>query len=696
MLGPRLERVPSAEREEPDSRQALLEMLRRRVAEIGDSVVGLRDDLPDYHPSIRADRDPVKDHAEELVRALYVTYIVHDLGYRPESVSIEHGVRARVGRGQRDKYADIVISRLASKHPAPYCVIELKTPEAWYAEKEAAWEEQLFGLVGFIDPRPSCLAYGTWRPDSHNHVPLELELVDSVEWSTHSDWSRAGQPVQSDMIPANYGKPRKEPYVNGSALKDLRREIGVTELNHLQRNLHNVLWGGGSETDSEVFNLITRLIFAKAYDETLTAPGQQYRFQILDGEPVEVALERITQLFREALVERLGYSEAVANAMDVRVPGKGTAAQIRFAVERLERYHFTDLANSSSRPDMLGSFFEYIMRAGFKQSKGQFFTHANIAEFVVQALDLGEWSVERAARGHRPPKILDPSVGAGTFLIRAMNCIHAHLAEYSQNHSNGFSQATQSVVDDIIDRPRRNEWARESCFGMEINSDLGLTAQVNMFVHGDGSSSIFAGPENGDGLLPLSHYPHIAISPARTVPPYPQSVADSFDAIITNPPFAVDFTDEQQDAHIATFTVAKQTIHSEEIFLERWFQFLKPGGRLGAVVPNSLLDSRSATPGRDFLVKHFWIKAIVSLPSDAFYPHTMTKTSLLFAQKKTYDELAKSYQMDAVQNLHENGTIIFAQVGYLGYRRTAKSEITDERNDLDRVLPPLKEARIWS
>ena len=460
--------------------------------------------------------------------------------------------------------------------------------------------------------------------------------------------------------------------------------------------MHNVLWGGGSETDSEVFNLITRLIFAKAYDETLTVPGQQYRFQILDGEPVEVALERITQLYREALVGRLGYSEAVAAAIDVRVPGKSTDARIRFAIERLERYHFTDLANSSSRPDMLGSFFEYIMRAGFKQSKGQFFTHANIAEFVVQALDLGEWSVERADKGNQPPKILDPSAGAGTFLIRAMNCIHAHLEDYAKGNSDSFSQATQNVVAGIIDRPRRNEWARESCYGMEINSDLGLTAQVNMFVHGDGSSSIFAGPEHGDGLLPLSHYPHKAISPARTVPPYPQSVADSFDAIITNPPFAVDFTDEQHDAHIGTFTVAKRTRHSEEIFLERWFQFLKPGGRLGAVVPNSLLDSRSASAGRDFLVKHFWIRAIVSLPSDAFYPHTMTKTSLLFAQKKTYDELAESYRMDAEQNLHANGTILFAQVGYLGYRRTAKSEVTDLRNDLDRILPALKEERIWS
>ena len=682
--------------EDQDSRQALLDVLRRRVAETEDCVVRLVNDAPVYDVSIRADREPVNVHPEELVRALYVTHIVHDLGYRPESVSIEHRVRARVGRGQRDKYADIVISRLTSKLPAPYCVIELKTPEAWYAEKEDTWETQLFGLVGFIDPRPTCLAYGTWRTDWQSATPVELELVDSVEWSTHTDWSKAGQPVQSDVIPDNYGKPRKEPYIHSSPVKDLRREIGGTELSNLQRNLHNVLWGGGSATDTEVFNLITRLIFAKAYDETRTEPQQEYRFQILDGETVEDALHRITKLYREALVHLLSYSEAVANARDVRLPGKGTDAQIRYAIERLERYHFTDLANSSSRPDLLGSFFEYIMRAGFKQSKGQFFTHANIAEFVVQALDLGEWSVERAARGIRPPKILDPSAGSGTFLIRAMNSIHDHLVAYSDANPDGLSTAAESVVASIVDQPRRNEWARDSFFGMEINTDLGLAAQVNMFVHGDGSSSIFAGQENGDGLLPLSHYPQQEVSQSRTEGPYQQAVSNSFDAIITNPPFSVNFTDEQKEAHKSTFTVAKPTTKSEELFVERWFQFLKPGGRLGAVVPNSLLDSRSKVLGRDFLVKHFWIKAIVSLPSDAFYPHTMTKTSLMFAQKKTPDELRNSYQLDSVENLRANETIVFGQVAYLGYRRTAKSEIADSRNDLDRVLPALKEARIWS
>lgn len=40
-----------------------------------------------------------------------------------------------------------------------------------------------------------------------------------------------------------------------------------------------------------------------------------------------------------------------------------------------------------------------------------------------------------------------------------------------------------------------------------------------------------------------------------------------------------------------------------------------------------------------FLYKYFKIKAVVSLPQLAFEPYTSTKTSILFAQKKTKAEV---------------------------------------------------------
>lgn len=67
---------------------------------------------------------------------------------------------------------------------------------------------------------------------------------------------------------------------------------------------------------------------------------------------------------------------------------------------------------------------------------------------------------------------------------------------------------------------------------------------------------------------------------------------------------------------------------------------MKPGGRLGVVIPESLLNTADAVDVRLFLYRTFWIRAIVGLPRNIFI-ETPTLTSLLFAQKKTAQEIEK-------------------------------------------------------
>ena len=61
-------------------------------------------------------------------------------------------------------------------------------------------------------------------------------------------------------------------------------------------------------------------------------------------------------------------------------------------------------------------------------------------------------------------------------------------------------------------------------------------------------------------------------------------------------------------------------------------------GRLGVVLPESFFSTKENLRARLFLFDHFNVKAVVGLPRDAFQPWTPTRTSLLFAQKKTKDE----------------------------------------------------------
>jgi len=68
---------------------------------------------------------------------------------------------------------------------------------------------------------------------------------------------------------------------------------------------------------------------------------------------------------------------------------------------------------------------------------------------------------------------------------------------------------------------------------------------------------------------------------------------------------------------------------------------LKPNGRFGVVLPESVFDTTENKYIRLFIYKYFRVKAVVSLPQLTFEPFTSTKTSLLFAQKKTKKEIEK-------------------------------------------------------
>ena len=79
--------------------------------------------------------------------------------------------------------------------------------------------------------------------------------------------------------------------------------------------------------------------------------------------------------------------------------------------------------------------------------------------------------------------------------------------------------------------------------------------------------------------------------------------------------------------------------NSENLFIERYYQLLKEGGRLAVVLPESVFDTTENKYIRLFIFKYFHVKAVVSLPQITFEPFTSTKTSLLFAQKKTKKEV---------------------------------------------------------
>jgi type I restriction enzyme M protein len=87
---------------------------------------------------------------------------------------------------------------------------------------------------------------------------------------------------------------------------------------------------------------------------------------------------------------------------------------------------------------------------------------------------------------------------------------------------------------------------------------------------------------------------------------------------------------------------AQSKIKTEILFIERCLTLLKPGGRLGIVLPEGVFNNPSLQYVREFCEDRAFIRAVVSLPQETFYSSGATvKTSLLFLQKFTVEEQAE-------------------------------------------------------
>jgi len=125
----------------------------------------------------------------------------------------------------------------------------------------------------------------------------------------------------------------------------------------------------------------------------------------------------VNRLYQEALQHYFGYDEEALRTATINKE-KFKPEKVAYVMEKLEGISITE---NRYEDDVLGVFFEAIVRTGFKQEKGQFFTHANIVRFILLALEVNTLVVERL-NGVSPkiPYVIDPSCGSGTFLIEAM------------------------------------------------------------------------------------------------------------------------------------------------------------------------------------------------------------------------------------------------------------------------------------
>jgi type I restriction enzyme M protein len=201
---------------------------------------------------------------------------------------------------------------------------------------------------------------------------------------------------------------------------------------------------------------------------------------------------------------------------------------------------------------------------------------------------------------------------------------------------------------------RVKEYAENSIFGFDFDPDLKKAARMNMVMAGDGHANVFH--VNSLAYPKWDHPEEIAkietaINHSLAImgdieDRYYKDARGTFDMIFTNPPFGAKVKVEKEVAE--RYELSKYSDAPEVLFIEACYDYLKPGGKMAIVLPDSILGNPSMINIREWILIKFKILASIDMAVEAFLPQVGVQASLLFLEKRT--DLSRQLAQDSVED----------------------------------------------
>ena len=464
--------------------------------------------------------------------------------------------------------------------------------------------------------------------------------------------------------------PNKEEAQNIQEIEKLLNKNNTFQRENFTKTLykcHSIIRNNDKLSPEAAFDEISKILFIKTIYERDNSKNQIFSLDIYKKEKIDFEKYRFNERkdFYQFLFEQTkkGYidDDLFEPTEIIRIRENSFEA----IVKELEIYNL-----STTSDDVKGIAFEEFLGKTFRGELGQFFTPRTIVDFMVEVLDPQETET-----------ICDPCCGSGGFLIKAFEYVRAKIEakvqqekelikqEYYTETYEKLSDAEKEKIDDKVnkffsqlneelninnDKSRIRTLSYDCIFGTDANPRMSRTAKMNMIMHGDGHGGV----HHNDGLLNVNGI-----------------FENRFDVILTNPPFgarvekslkiteADKYTDEERikkyqkrygDEYnkalkqvnnnigkplVSLYKMGAMSTLTEVLFIERCLNLLKPGGRMGIVLPEGVLNNSNLQKVRDYVESKAKILLIVSIPQDVFIASGATvKPSLLFFKKFTEEE----------------------------------------------------------
>ncbi len=364
----------------------------------------------------------------------------------------------------------------------------------------------------------------------------------------------------------------------------------------------------GMTRDEALAQQIINVIFCKIYDERFTAPNEQVRLRAGIGEPDSQVAGRVRDLFRE-VVQR--YDDVFDESDSISLDD----ASLAYVIGELQPYSLMD-----SDRDAVADAFETFIGPSLKGAQGQFFTPRNVVQLVAEMVQLN-------SKDH----VADPACGSGGFLVESLRRMWAEV-EAEAKRLKWPEKETDADKQRVAIRQIR---------GIDKDSFLAKVAKAYMAVLGDGRGGVFC--ENS--LAPMTQWHSKSAEEVRD---------GTFTAILTNPPFGkkLKITEAatlarydlahkwKRDTKTGEFERTNKLSDGQSpqiLFIEKCLDLLRPGGRLGIVIPESMLCNPSHRFIVSYILSRAKIRAVITMPEDLFQPYTHAKTAVVLIEKHRAD-----------------------------------------------------------
>jgi len=550
----------------------------------------------------------LKETPKELVRQRIARALFHEYGISVEDMEADFSVRI----AGRRKNIDIAIfhhgherdpnymSRVVVCRPEP----QIGRNAVRIRDYEQA-EKDLQELKAIMEEIESC-RYGLWTNG------LELFYLEKqvgrfeAKFEPIGDWPMADESMGTRDVVSIAHARRADP--------DMLR---ITF-----RRCHNFIHGNEGMPKDAAFWQFLYLIFCKMHDER--APRNKRAFWAGPKEQFEIAGQReirrrILPLFGEVKQQ---YKDIFRGNEEITLSDRALA----FMVSELAKYEFT-----RTDVDAKGAAYQEIVGTNLRGDRGQYFTPKGVVKLAVAVLDPKE-----------NERVLDPACGTGGFLVATL----AHVLAKFRDETHIPAQVEDSEEFRAV-HERLREYAGKQVFGADFDPFLIKASQMNMVMAGDGHGHLY---HINSLEFPNGHLADLARSKLE-IP------LGSVDIVMTNPPFGSDIpiTDQHilqqfelariwerlDDGSFRNTGKLQGSVAPELLFLERCLNWLKPGGRMGIVLPDGILGNPAAEYIRWWILRHAKVLASIDLPVEVFIVEANVNilTSLLFLRKKTLEEI---------------------------------------------------------